>query len=179
MSIQIAASQGRKVVLALFATLFLGVIFIGPARAEAQNAAVEAHQSGKDIVETAVDAGQFTTLVTALKAAGLVDTLKGRGPYTVFAPTDAAFAKVPADKLQALLGDKEALTRVLLYHVVPGRYMASDVAAMEMAPTAEGQKLDVKSDNNGVSVGSAKVVGTDIVASNGVIHVIDTVLIPR
>ena len=179
MSIQIAASQGRKTVLALLATFFLGAIFAGPARAEAQKAAIEAHQSSKDIVETAVDAGQFTTLVTALKAAGLVDTLKGPGPYTVFAPTDAAFAKIPADKLQALLDDKEALTKVLLYHVVPGRYMASDVAAMEMAETAEGQALDVKSDDNGVSVGSAKVVGTDIAASNGVIHVIDTVLIPR
>ncbi len=179
MSIKIAVSQGRKAVRVLLATLFLGAIFAGTARAEAQDAAMEAHQSGKDIVETAIDAGQFTTLVTALKAAGLVDTLKGPGPYTVFAPTDAAFAKIPADKLQALLDDKEALTRVLLYHVVPGRYMASDVAAMEMADTAEGAELPVKSDKSGVSVGSAKVVGADIVASNGVIHVIDTVLIPR
>ena len=131
----------------------------------------------KDIVDTAVAAGQFKTLATALQAAGLVDTLKGPGPFTVFAPTDEAFAKVPKDQLDALLKDKAKLTKVLTYHVVPGKVMAADVKAGKVK-TVQGSELTVAT-SGGVMVDSAKVVKTDIVASNGVIHVIDSVVIPK
>lgn len=131
-----------------------------------------------DIVDTAVAAGSFNTLVTAVKAADLVDTLKGDGPFTVFAPTDEAFAKIPADKLQALLNDKEALTKVLTYHVVPGKVMAADVAKIESAKTVQGQSIKI-SKVDGVSIDNAKVIKTDIETSNGVIHVIDTVILPN
>ncbi|URI07480.1 fasciclin domain-containing protein [Aquincola tertiaricarbonis] len=129
-----------------------------------------------DIVDTAVSAGQFNTLVTAVKAAGLVDTLKGPGPFTVFAPTDEAFAKVPKAQLDALLKDKAALTKVLTYHVVPGKVMAADVKAGKVK-TVEGSELTV-STTGGVKVDKANVVKTDIAASNGVIHVIDAVIMP-
>ncbi len=131
----------------------------------------------QDIVDTAVKAGNFTTLVTAVKAAGLVDTLKGPGPFTVFAPTDAAFAKVPKATLDALLADKAALAKVLTYHVVPGKVMAADVRAGKVK-TVEGQELTITT-KSGVMVDNAKVVATDVVASNGVIHAIDTVLMPK
>lgn len=131
----------------------------------------------KDIVETAVAAGNFKTLATALQAAGLVDTLKGPGPYTVFAPTDAAFAKIPKADLDALLKDKAKLTSVLTYHVVPAKVMAKDVKAGKVK-TVEGSELNVKTDG-GVMVDGAKVTKTDIAADNGVIHVIDTVLMPK
>ena len=131
----------------------------------------------KDIVDTAVAAGNFTTLATALKAAGLVDTLKGKGPFTVFAPTDAAFAKVPKADLDALLKDKAKLTAVLTYHVVPGKVMAADVKP-GMVKTVQGSSFTV-STSNGVMVDQAKVTATDIVADNGVIHVIDSVIIPK
>ena len=131
----------------------------------------------QDIVDVAAKAGNFNTLVTAVKAAGLVDTLKGPGPFTVFAPTDAAFAKVPKAKLDALLADKAALTKVLTYHVVPGKVMAADVKAGKVK-TVEGQELTVTT-KGGVMVDNAKVVATDVAASNGVIHAIDTVLMPK
>ncbi|MGD8374643.1 MAG: fasciclin domain-containing protein [Acidobacteriota bacterium] len=131
----------------------------------------------KDIVDTAVEAGDFQTLVQAVKAAGLVETLKGDGPFTVFAPTDEAFAKLPAGTLEALLQDKEQLTAVLTYHVVPGRVMAADVIKLDTAPTVNGQTLKVRA-GNGVEIEDAKVLKADITTSNGVIHVIDTVLIP-
>ena len=131
----------------------------------------------KDIVDTAVAAGNFSTLVTALKAAGLVDTLKGKGPFTVFAPTDAAFAKVPKADLDALLKDKAKLTAVLTYHVVPGKVMAADVKP-GMVKTVQGSSLTV-STSGGVMVDKAKVTATDIVADNGVIHVIDSVIMPK
>ncbi len=131
-----------------------------------------------DIVDTAVAAGSFTTLVKAVQAAGLVDTLKGPGPFTVFAPSDAAFAKIPADKLNALLADKAALTKVLTYHVVPGKVMAADVASLDSAKTVQGQAVKI-STSEGVKVDNANVVRTDIIASNGVIHVIDTVILPN
>ncbi len=130
-----------------------------------------------DIVDTAVAAGNFTTLVTAVQAAGLVETLKSDGPFTVFAPTDEAFAKIPAADLEALLADKEALTRVLTYHVVPGRLMAADVVKVSSAKTVEGESVTIDT-RMGVKVDNAEVIQTDIVASNGVIHVIDTVIIP-
>lgn len=131
-----------------------------------------------DIVDTAISAGSFNTLVTAVKAAGLVGTLKGNGPYTVFAPTDEAFAKVPKDVLQGLLADKDALRKVLLYHVVSGKVTASDVVKLSSAPTAQGSSVMVDS-SNGVKINNANVVKADIMTSNGVIHVIDTVLLPK
>ena len=131
-----------------------------------------------DVVDTAISAGSFDTLVTALQAAGLVETLKGKGPYTVFAPTDEAFAKIPAEDLNALLKDKEALTKILTYHVVSGKVMASDVVTLKSAPSVEGQSIAITTDN-GVMVDDANVIKTDIVASNGVIHVIDTVIMPN
>jgi len=131
----------------------------------------------KDIVDTAVAAGTFKTLATALTAAGLIDTLKGKGPFTVFAPTDAAFAKIPKADLEALLKDKAKLTAVLTYHVVPGKVMAADVKAGKVK-TVQGSELTI-STTGGVMVDKAKVTATDIVADNGVIHVIDTVVIPK
>ena len=132
--------------------------------------------AAKDIVDTAISAGNFKTLVTALKAADLVKTLKGKGPYTVFAPTDEAFAKIPKADLDALLADKEKLSAVLTYHVVPGKVMAKDVKAGDVA-TVNGKTIKVTTDG-GVLVNTSKVTATDIKASNGVIHVIDTVLMP-
>jgi uncharacterized surface protein with fasciclin (FAS1) repeats len=131
----------------------------------------------KDIVDTAVAAGNFKTLATALQAAGLIDTLKGTGPFTVFAPTDEAFAKVPKDKLDALLKDKAALTKVLTYHVVPGKVMAKDVKAGKVK-TVQGGELTLAT-AGGVTVDGAKVTATDIAADNGVIHVIDSVVMPK
>lgn len=142
-----------------------------------KEAAAATPQGGADIVEVAVGAGQFNTLAKALTAAGLVDTLKGPGPFTVFAPTDAAFAKLPADQLNALLADKAALTKVLTYHVVPGTVMAADVKTGAVK-TVEGKSLNVVASSSGVMVNNAKVVKTDIKAKNGVIHVIDTVVLP-
>lgn len=140
-------------------------------------AACAAVAQAKDIVDTAVAAGDFKTLATALQKAGLIETLKGQGPFTVFAPTDAAFAKVPKDQLDALLADKEKLTAVLTYHVVPGKVMAKDVKAGQVK-TVQGSSLTV-STTGGVKVDSANVVKTDIVADNGVIHVIDSVVLPK
>ncbi len=131
----------------------------------------------KDVVDTAVAAGNFKTLATALQAAGLIDTLKGKGPFTVFAPTDAAFAKIPKADLDALLKDKAKLTAVLTYHVVPGKVMAKDVKA-GMVKTVQGSDITIAT-TGGVMVNNAKVTATDINASNGVIHVIDTVLMPK
>lgn len=133
--------------------------------------------SSKDIVDTAVGAGDFKTLVKALTAADLVTTLKGKGPFTVFAPTDEAFAKLPPEALEALLADKAKLTKVLTYHVVAGKVMAADVVKLDRAKTVEGSSVAI-STAGGVKVDRANVVKTDIPASNGVIHVIDAVIIP-
>ena len=138
---------------------------------------VGAHSAKVDIVDTAVKAGSFNTLVTAVKAAGLVDTLKGKGPFTVFAPTDEAFAKIPANVLNALLADKEALRKVLLYHVVAGKVTADQVVTMKSAVTVQGSDVMINA-SNGVMINNAKVVKADIMTSNGVIHAIDTVLMP-
>ena len=140
-------------------------------------AAAAVGAQAKDIVETAVAAGNFKTLAAALQAAGLVDTLKGPGPFTVFAPTDAAFAKVPKADFDALLKDKAKLTAVLTYHVVPGTVMAKDVKAGKVK-TVQGSELTVAT-MGGVTVDGAKVTATDVVASNGVIHVIDSVVMPK
>ncbi len=134
--------------------------------------------SAADIVETAVSAGQFKTLVTALQEADLVDTLKGDGPFTVFAPTDAAFAKLPPGALDALVKDKEKLAAVLTYHVVPGKVMAAQVKPGKVK-TVQGESLNVSAQGGSVMVDKAKVAKTDISASNGVIHVIDTVIMPK
>ena len=133
--------------------------------------------AAKDIVDTTVAAGNFKTLVVALKTADLVNTLKGKGPYTVFAPTDEAFAKIPKADLDALLANKEKLSAVLTYHVVPGKIMAKDVKAGDVA-TVNGKTIKITT-ANGVVVNMSKVTATDIDASNGVIHVIDTVLMPK
>ncbi len=133
-----------------------------------------------DIVDTAVAAGSFTTLVAAVTAAGLVDTLKGEGPFTVFAPSDDAFAKLPAGTVETLVKpeNKDQLTAILLLHVVPGKVMAADVAGQKMTPaSAGGTELHVDG-TNGVVVNGATVVSADIVCTNGVIHVIDTVILP-
>ena len=156
---------------------FIALIAIATLSACAGMKEMASPKADKDIVDTAVAAGSFKTLVTAVQAAGLVDTLKGEGPFTVFAPTDAAFAKIPKDQLNALLADKAMLTKVLTYHVVAGKVMAADVKA-GMVPTVAGQSIDVTT-NYGVKINDAKVVKTDIMASNGVIHVIDTVLMPN
>ena len=135
----------------------------------------------KDIVETAVAAGSFKTLATALTAAGLVETLKGKGPFTVFAPTDAAFAKLPAGTVEMLLKpeNKAKLTAILTYHVVAGKVMAADVVKVTSAKTVQGGAVAVKVTGGKVTIDNANVVTTDIAASNGVIHVIDTVLMPK
>ena len=140
--------------------------------------AVATSVSAADIVDTAVSAGQFTTLVKAVQAAGLVDTLKGEGPFTVFAPTDAAFAKLPAGTVESLLNDKQKLTQVLTYHVVPGKVTAAQVKSGNVK-TVQGQSLRVRADGGAVMVDNARVTNTDIMASNGVIHVIDTVVLPK
>jgi uncharacterized surface protein with fasciclin (FAS1) repeats len=142
---------------------------------------VTARAQGKDIVDTAVGAGQFKTLAAALGAAGLVETLKGAGPFTVFAPTDAAFAKLPAGTVEMLLKpeNKAKLTAILTYHVVAGKVMAADVVKVTSAKTVQGGAVAVKVTGGKVTIDNANVVTTDIAASNGVIHVIDTVLMPK
>jgi uncharacterized surface protein with fasciclin (FAS1) repeats len=134
--------------------------------------------SHKDIVDTAIAAGSFKTLASALQAAGLVDTLKGAGPFTVFAPTDEAFAKIPKADLDALIADKAKLTKVLTYHVVPGKVMAADVVKLKEAKTVQGQMVKIDA-FNGVKINGANVVKADVEASNGVIHVIDSVILPQ
>jgi uncharacterized surface protein with fasciclin (FAS1) repeats len=136
--------------------------------------------AGKDLVAVAAGADNFKTLVAAVKAAGLVETLQGKGPFTVFAPTDAAFAKLPAGTVESLLKpeNKAKLVAILTYHVVPGKVLAADVRTME-AKTVQGQSVKLVVSDAGVTVDGAKVVKTDVMADNGVIHVIDTVILPR
>jgi uncharacterized surface protein with fasciclin (FAS1) repeats len=140
--------------------------------------ASQAAMAAQDIVDTAVGAGQFKTLVTAVKAAGLVDTLKGPGPFTVFAPTDAAFAKLPAGTVDALLKDTAKLKSILTYHVVAGKVMAKDVKTGDVK-TVQGQTVALKAEGGKVSVNGANVVLADVAATNGVIHAIDTVIMPK
>ena len=154
-----------------FAAMSAAAVLSAPAKAA----------SDKDIVDTAVGAGQFNTLVTAVKQAGLVETLKGKGPFTVFAPTDAAFEKLPDGTVESLLKpeNKEKLTQILTYHVVPGKVMAADLKGKTTeAETVEGSTVSVDG-TDGVTVNGAKVVKADVTASNGVIHAIDTVLMPK
>jgi uncharacterized surface protein with fasciclin (FAS1) repeats len=135
--------------------------------------------NSKTIVDVAVENGNFTTLVAAVKAAGLEETLSSQGPFTVFAPTDEAFAKLPAGTVESLLKDKEKLTKILTYHVVAGKVMAKDVVTMNSAKTVEGSELTIKTEEGVVMINNAKVLTPDVDASNGVIHVIDTVLLPE
>jgi uncharacterized surface protein with fasciclin (FAS1) repeats len=145
------------------------------------SAAPRVQAQTKDIVDTAVAAGSFKTLAAALEAAGLVETLKGKGPFTVFAPTDAAFAKLPAGTVEDLLKpeNKQKLTQVLTYHVVPGKVMAADVVKLKDAKTVNGKSVQIKVAGGTVMVDGATVTKTDIGASNGVIHVIDSVILPK
>jgi uncharacterized surface protein with fasciclin (FAS1) repeats len=144
-------------------------------------ASAQAQHGKRDIVDTAVAAGSFGTLAKALQAADLVDTLKGSGPFTVFAPTDEAFAKLPAGTLETLLKpeNKAKLTRILTYHVVAGKVMAADAAKLTSAKAVSGDTLTIAAHGGGVAIDKAKVVKADIAASNGVIHVIDTVILPK
>ncbi|MDN3429906.1 MULTISPECIES: fasciclin domain-containing protein [unclassified Pseudoalteromonas] len=139
------------------------------------------HGMKKDIVDVAAANGSFSTLVAAVKAAGLVDTLKGDGPFTVFAPTDEAFAKLPAGTVENLLKseNKDKLTAILTYHVVSGKVMAADVVKLDSAATVQGQSVNVTTNDGSVMINNANVVMADVKASNGVIHVIDTVLLPK
>jgi len=135
----------------------------------------------KTIVETAVSAGKFNTLVAAVKAAGLVDALSGKGPLTVFAPTDEAFAKLPKGTVESLLlpENKDKLVAILTYHVVPGNYVADKVVKADSLKTLQGQAISIKADDDGVMVDKAKVIATNVVCSNGVIHIIDAVILPK
>ncbi len=149
-----------------------------------QDIDIDTDQSAMDqnlqtVVEIAASNDDFSTLVTAVSKAGLVETLSGPGPFTVFAPTNAAFDKLPEGTIESLLNDKDALTDVLTYHVVPGKIMAADVVTMSNATTVQGQDLAITVDGNIVQINNASVVQPDIEASNGVIHVIDTVLLPQ
>ena len=162
-------------ILTMLTALFLLASLAG-ASEHAANAA--GNESQKNIVETAVAAGNFNTLVEAVKAAGLVDTLSSPGPFTVFAPTDEAFSKVPKAVLDALMANKTLLTEVLTYHVVPGKVMSSDLTNGMSVKTVEGSDVKITIDSAGVMVNNAKVITPDIGASNGVIHVIDAVILP-
>lgn len=148
-------------------------------KATMASAKTETTNTNKSIVETAIGAGQFQTLVAAVKTAGLVETLSGNGPFTVFAPTDEAFAALPEGTIEALLKDKEGLTKILTYHVVAGKVTAADVAKLISAKTVEGQSLAIAANGKGVLVDNSKVVAADIMCANGVIHVIDAVLMPN
>ena len=152
----------------------LAVALLGPA---IWLSSASSAMAGTTVVTAAMESNNLSTLVKAVQAAGLAETLGGEGPFTVFAPSDDAFAKVPPAKLEALLANREALIEILSYHVVPGKLMAQDVASMRRARTAQGQSVDIKSDGV-VMVDSATVVQADIVTSNGVVHVIDEVMLP-
>ena len=156
----------------------LATSLVLPAACSSQSNATQ--PAPKDIVQTAVDAGTFKTLVAAVKAAGLVETLQGEGPFTVFAPTDAAFAKLPAGTVESLLANPQKLASILTFHVVPGKVLAGDVVKANGATpkTVNGQSLDVVVRDGKVLVNGGNVIQADVAASNGVIHVIDTVLIP-
>ena len=160
--------SGTKLTILMLLMVFALSITSAPAQAQT-----------KDIVDTAVSAGTFNTLAAALKAADLIGTLKGTGPFTVFAPTDEAFAKLPKGTLDALLKDPAKLKGILLYHVVAGKVMASDVTKLKSANSVQGSAIPITVTDGKVMAGNANVVKTDIAASNGVIHVIDTVLLPK
>ena len=165
--------------LALYSLLMSATLLVGVCMGGSNPIATSSMSpAGKDIVDMAVAAGNFKTLVSAVQAAGLVDTLKSMGPFTVFAPTDDAFAKIPKDQIAALLANKTQLTAVLTYHVVPSKVMSTDLKNEMMVKTVQGENLTINT-TNGVMVNNAKVVQADINCTNGVIHAIDTVLMPK
>lgn len=166
-----------KAVTHLAGVALMAIVIGTPHTLNAQGAAPR--PAAVDIIETAKGAGSFTTLLAAIEAAGLTETLKGAGPFTVFAPTDEAFAKLPAGTVEALLKDKKKLAAILTYHVVAGKVMAAQVVGLKSAKTVNGQEVTIKTDKGGVMLDNAKVVKTDIVTSNGVIHVIDAVILPK
>ena len=168
----------KKVTFVLSLAAVLGLVAIATGFAAEGKAK---RKPGKDIVDTAVRAGNFKTLATALKAADLVETLKGKGPFTVFAPTDEAFAKLPKGTVEDLLKpeNKKKLAGILTYHVVAGKVMAADVVKLTEATTVQGSKVSIKVSDGKVTVDAANVVKTDIGCSNGVIHVIDAVILPK
>jgi uncharacterized surface protein with fasciclin (FAS1) repeats len=160
-------------------TLVLGLFLaVAAAPAFAGSCGSHAKEASNNIVETAVSAGTFNTLVAAVQAADLADTLAGEGPYTVFAPTDEAFAKLPAGTIETLLANPDQLREILLYHVVPGEVTASQVVKLDRATTAQGSDIAIKVADGAVMINDASVIATDIETSNGVIHVIDTVILP-
>lgn len=169
---------------ALAAVASVSMALSAPAMADGHGKSHDKSKSSmmkQDIVDVAVGAGQFNTLAAALKAAGLIDTLKSDGPFTVFAPTDEAFAKLPAGTVESLLEpeNKEKLIAVLTYHVVPGKVMASQVVNLDSAATVNGAEVAIRTADGNVTVDGANVIKTDIKASNGVIHVIDSVILPN
>lgn len=178
MKVRIHALDLSRLSLLLSSALMMALLMLVATPAARAGSDKHAQANETDIVDTAVAAGRFETLVTAIRAAGLAETLKSEGPFTVFAPTDEAFAKVSSDTLDALLKDKEALRKVLTYHVVPGKVTATDVVKLDKAETVQGQSVQISA-IDGVMIDDARVTETDIMASNGVIHVIDTVLMPN
>ena len=170
----------RTLILGLFLAVAAAPAFAGNCGSDAKMASNDGHamKATNNIVETAVSAGTFTTLVAAVQAAGLDGTLASEGPYTVFAPTDEAFAKLPEGTVEHLLANPDKLREILLYHVVPGKVTASQVVHLDRATTAQGDDIAIKVADGSVMVNDASVIATDIETSNGVIHVIDTVILP-
>jgi len=181
MSFRLTPNRLPIVATALVLALATPAAFAAPAGGSGGTSTHAPAQARADIVDTAVQAGQFKTLAAALQAAGLVDTLKGAGPFTVFAPTDAAFAALPAGTLDTLLKpeNRAKLVAILTYHVVPGRVTAAQVSGMDSATTVQGSAIDIRTSGGALSVNDARVVQADVAASNGVIHVIDKVLLPK
>ncbi|NOT07598.1 MAG: fasciclin domain-containing protein [Gemmatimonadales bacterium] len=161
-----------------FTTAVLITGFLGLLGGSDLSAQAPSPVSSATVVDVAIKAGTFKTLVKAVQVAGLVETLKGKGPFTVFAPTDAAFAKLPPGTIEALLADPAKLRAILTYHVVSGRVLAAQVTGLRSATTVNGQEVGIRLEGGKVFVGGAQVTATDVAASNGVIHVIDTVLLP-
>ena len=177
----IRATVSTAVLVLLMGQLAIAGEKCAKSKVQYRSVAFAAVEAPKDIVDTAVAAGSFKTLVAAVQAAGLVETLKGKGPFTVFAPTDEAFAKLPAGTVESLLKpeNKDKLIAVLTYHVVPGKVLASDVVGLKEAKTVQGGKVKIAVIGDKVKIDDATVVKTDIVTSNGVIHVIDSVILPK
>ncbi len=181
MSFVLSSLRPRLLAAALVLAVVAPVAVAAPGEGSAPKRGAAPAQARADLVDTAVRAGQFKTLAAALQAAGLVDTLKGKGPFTVFAPTDAAFAALPAGTVDSLLKpeNRDKLVAILTYHVVPGRVTAAQVAGMDAATTVQGGALAIHAAGEGVTVNDARVITADVAASNGVIHVIDKVLLPQ
>jgi uncharacterized surface protein with fasciclin (FAS1) repeats len=171
----------RKIVRAVAALAVVGSVgtaSVAVAGAQSTATPTTVTASSQNIVQIAASNPEFSTLVSAVTAAGLGEALSGTGPFTVFAPTNEAFAKIPAPQLQAILADKAQLTKILTYHVIPGKVVAGNLKKKQNVATVEGAKVKIRKSSKGATIGDAKITQTDIPASNGVIHVIDTVLVP-